>query len=407
VSLRRKLLLISTFFFSLVLAGLRWYQGPSEPLQTLPNFQPQVMVKVDSDKVIFNLLDETGEALPKGLPVRLSLSTSAGPYVTTTETHGDSLRLELPYVRAGLTPYLLTIGEKQLEGRFYKHPGLPVTPLVLKVGARAVRVTGDHDPALVIHPLDAQKNVSPSPVAVKAIYPEGEVWEQMLKVNHLLAWTTIPYGQDIGKLEILARSGAALGEQGEVDLLPGVVQQAQLKAIESKVKASQRESWQLMLSGAQDALGNQVNDGTAVTFLGGNEDIHFYLTRPLIQGSQVPVIPAFTEVGSYAVSALSGNYHSDEVRLEVLPVTTRMPVKWVSTSPLILELGPVIDQKGALVDNGTPVSLTLYGPDGEMLKFNEVIEHGMLQWKLPAVPKDAMGLFIEVAGVRQELELPS
>jgi hypothetical protein len=406
MNLRRTLVLISIFFFCLALIGWQWYQGNNPP-ETFPNFQPHVTVEVVSDKVMFNLFDEQGKPLPKGLPVRLNLSTSAGPFIKTSETTGGSLILEFPYVRAGLTPYLITIGRKQLEGSFYKHPGLPVTPLTPKVGARAVRVTGDHEPALVIHPLDMQKNVSLSLVTVKAIYPQGNIWERVLRVNHLIAWSYIPYGQEVGKLEVIARSENAVGEQGEVDLLPGVANQAQLNVNVSRLKASQRESWQLMLSDTQDVLGNLVNDGTAVTFLGGNEDVHFYVTRPLIQGSQPLMMPAISETGSYVVSAFSGNFRSDEVTLEILPMMTRLPMTWTSISPLTLELGPVMDEKGALVDNGTLVSLTFYSSEGEILKFNEVIENGMLQWHLPAVPKDAVRLVVKVAGVEQEIALPT
>ena len=118
---------------------------------------PKVSLEVTSTNVIFYFTNDQDEALPVGVPIRLLLTTPAGPLIKHVQTTGKLLHIDFPYARAGKTPYKLTVGNKIFEGSFIKEPGSPITPLDLNVGARATRITSSKDPALVLHPLDAQK----------------------------------------------------------------------------------------------------------------------------------------------------------------------------------------------------------------------------------------------------------
>jgi hypothetical protein len=107
---------------------------PIEPL-TSEGLQPSL--QVHEEYVVLEL-----PFVPAGLPIRLTLYTPAGPVHQEVSGEGESIRLTLPYVRAGRTPYQLSLGSEIFTGELVRKPGAPVTPLALKVGARAVRVTG-------------------------------------------------------------------------------------------------------------------------------------------------------------------------------------------------------------------------------------------------------------------------
>ena len=367
-----------------------------QTLPTVDDIDPSVTVDVAAEEVSFTL-SEGGEALPPNLNVRLTLATPAGPLVAEAVTTGEVTRLTLPYVRAGLTPYQLSVGDVVLEGAFSKAPGPPVTPLTLNIGARAAQVTLNHDPALVLHPLDAQENVSDMPVLTYALYPGGEVWERTLTPHRLIAWTFIPTGDDVGTLKVSAVSGDARGERGEVDLLPGEVSAATFAPIVDSALASGRDVWRLELSGAEDANGNRAGDGAAVSFVGGGEGRDLFLTRPLIQGAQPLVLPSYPEAGAYSVQARAGSYRSDALPLEAEPLAVaEMPLRWSSLTPPQLELGPVLGTSGALVDDGTLVKLSFHGSAGKLAEFSAPLQDGWLRWTLPPRPEGATILAVEI-----------
>ena len=99
-----------------------------------------------------------------------------------------------------------------------------------------------------------------------------------------MAWTFIPKEQDVGILKISASSGNAHGESGKVDVLSDVINNTTLTSRVNQVLANGQDLWQLELTNATDELGNRVSDGTAISFIGGNTNVDFFLTRPLIQG---------------------------------------------------------------------------------------------------------------------------
>lgn len=168
----------------------------------------------------------SGADLPGGVPVTVTLFGPAGETVTRAATQPGQVTLNIPYARAGLTPYLVQVGPHRFDGRVTLRPGQPVTPLTLKVGARGVRVNRPRPPALVLHPLDAQGNVTDLPVRVLIERPDGVTLRPVVPVRHLTAWTFLPPGRVTGLLRVTAVTGEAAGEVGEVDLLPGPVVRA-------------------------------------------------------------------------------------------------------------------------------------------------------------------------------------
>ena len=205
----------------------------------------------------------SGADLPAGAPVTVTLFGPAGETTTRAPARAGQFTLTVPYFRAGLTPYLAQVGPHRFEGRVTLQPGQPVTPLTLKVGARGVRVNRPRPPALVLHPLDAQGNVTDLPVRVLIERPDGVTLRPVVQVRHLTAWTFLPPGRVTGLLRVTAVTGDAAGEVGEVDLLPGPLVTAR-----GPVGAA---GGLPRVSDLRDELGNRVVDGEA-TLLEGQAD---------------------------------------------------------------------------------------------------------------------------------------
>lgn len=387
-----------------ILALLNLQTSVPEPVAV----QVELRVEVEPERVLFYPTVAGGAALPAGLPLRLVLSTPAGPVVWAGQSDGGRLPINLPYVRAGQTPYTFTAGSQTLSGTFSKVPGPPVGVLKLKIGRRSARVTADSLPALMLHPLDAQENVTTMPVFMRAEGPTGDVWQRALAPRRLLAWSLLPTGGEPGTLKVAAVTGGVRGERAEVDLVAGIAAHLTLASDIASAPATGRDPWRLQLADATDMKGNLVTDGTAVTFVGGNDKLDFYLTRPLIQGGQPLLLPTYPQVGSYSLQAQSGQYTSEVVSLRAEALRTEGVLsRWVALDPLMLSVGPIVNLSGSLVDDGTAVTLKVLRAEEVLTETTRVLENGTLVWVLPPLPAGATSLESCVVGVCERLELPA
>lgn len=406
---------ISTLFLlMLLLGGLRWGLNQQRPAptnaaqQTSAPLEFRGVFETRDEDVLLTFVTADGSPLPAELRVRATFMTPAGPLVRETVTNGFQTHVSMPFVRAGTVPYRLEVGSSVQEGAFVRAAGEPVTPLQLNIGARAARVTGGHDPALVVHPLDAQHNVTDLPVLFQAFYPDGAYWERTVSVEHLMAWTFVPTGTSTGTLGITATSHNARGERGEVDLLPGISANATYGSNKTAVLASGRDTWQLNVKDTQDTLNNIVSDGTSAVFYGGNDTLDLYVTRSIIQGDQPLVLPSPPQQGTYSVRVNSGDYLSQPLELLGLPVvkSERFAVQWVSASPLSLRAGPFFSDNNALVDSGTLVRLSVFSVDDALLlSFSAPVEDGVLITNLPPLPAGSDYVLVDIAGQQQQLDV--
>ncbi|WP_425145199.1 hypothetical protein [Deinococcus sp.] len=388
-----------------------WHTLTGRPAEAEPPrfARPLLRVSPDAAGVTFTLSAVPGDRLPDGVPVRLVLSTPAGPLQELASTRFGRTDLKVPYVRAGLTGYDLTLAGHRYRGSWWRNPGPAVTPLRLKVGARAVRVVGDPPPALVIHPQDAQGNVSNLPVLVRVQQPSvqaqpGTLWTRQVAVRHLLAWAFLPVGPRTGTLQVTASVGDAHGERAEVDLLPGPAAQARFRAPLGRAPASGRDGWQLELAAVRDRLDNPVLDGSSVTLLGQGTE-HFSVTRQTVGGALRLSLPAAPEPGQYSLTAQTGGYRSAALALTSLTPVEPDPFP-VLVAGKTVQVGPVLTPLGALPDNGTAVHLRILDAGGELLYAAQgVLSDGSTRFSLPDLASGQRTVEAEVGGQRSTVPL--
>ncbi len=374
------LLLLAFCTFLLIRHAQR---APMDPPSAFP--APILKVVPEATGVTFSFSSAVGSLLPAGVPLRVVIATPAGPLQRLALSQPGRTDLRIAYVRAGLTVYDATVGPYSYHGQWQRAPGPAQSPLRLKVGARAVRVTGDPPPALVLHPLDAQNNVSDQAVTIEARGPDGFLWKRPLPVHHLLGWTFLPVGTRTGTLEVTARVGQAHGERAEVDLLPGPAAQARLAARRSSAPASGRDAWQLDVSDLQDRLGNRILDGTSVSVESGGP-LNFSVTRPSTGGNVLLEWPAAARPGRYRMTGHSGDATSPGVTLtSVRPLD--LPALPVRRSGTTLIVGPVLTDLGAFPDDGTPVTLHFLSSKGQLVREDTTfLTAGEARYTVPALP---------------------
>jgi hypothetical protein len=426
--------------------------------------RPNLSVRVEAARVQF-VLQARAKPLRPGVPWMAILYTPAGPIAARGKTRsGETSMLSIKHVRAGLLPYKVLIGATldqrnqkpdlpepfRFEGTVSRKPGLPITPLDLKVGARAARVVGNRPPALVLHPLDVRQNVSDQSVLVRARRPDRGNFTRTIPVKHLTAWTYIPTGLKTGVLKITASSAGAMGERAEVDVQPGPVVSGTLKTITASVPADRREWWDLRLENAKDALGNLSLNGTVVEFnsrlapsRSAPKTPVLFAARPTVRATASLDLPPTVPPGKYPVRASSEAYRSSPDQLTAQPPISVKDIdaRWLIGASLELAIGPLVDRLGALPDDGTPVKLELLGntPNphvrlsdracgdagrarrasprrGQLLGDSSPLEllysvtvplqQGGVTWKLPPLPLGSRCVRLEVAGQRMMLALP-
>jgi hypothetical protein len=371
------------------------------------DFKPSLETAFSSRGVQFTLSATSGKRFPKGLRITINLETPAG-IVTTSGITGENaaFQLEVPYVRAGFLPFTIYIGDAVLHGMVNRKPGAAVNPLQLNVGARAVRISDPRTPALVLHPLDAQGNVSDDPILVRAARPDGTGFERAIRVQHLLAWTPITPGLRIGTLRIAAQAGVgvetnssaegsiARGERAEVDLQPGTVVTARFTATPNVLLSGTRDALSLRFQNARDAFGNNALDGSIAEF-GTQGDWQLFAVRPLVRAeaslSLTPQLPP----GQYRLSA-----RGDGFRAISLPLRVTQPQfsGWqIRIERQTLVLGPLTDGLGAVLDDGTAVAIKLI-TSTTRLEETAALQNGRLTWRLPSLHGDWLELRVSVAG---------
>lgn len=240
-----------------------------------PFARPSLTVRVGPDDLRFTL---AGPDLPAGERAEVSLFGPAGETVTRAGTQAGQVTLRVPSVRAGAVPFEVRVGPHRFEGQVRREPGEPVSPLTLKVGGRAVRVTQPRPPALVLHPTDRHGNVTRRPVTVRMERPDGVTLRRAVPVKHLTAWVFLPPGRVTGLMSVTAVTGGAAGESGEVDLLPGPLSRARPEEAAGR--------WAEL----RDRLGNRVVENEAAVLTAVDDGWNVQVPFTPVAGAATPAV---------------------------------------------------------------------------------------------------------------------
>jgi hypothetical protein len=389
--------------FTTVVFFWRSQANPTEPELA---FQPRLETFALPEGVRFTLRAPNARRFPAGVRVTLTLETPAGPVqVRRVTSASNTLTLEVPYRRAGVAPFSVQVGSNTalITGEVRRTARAAISPLELNVGARAVRVGDARAPAVVLHPLDAQGNVSDEAMLVQAQRPDGSRFQRTITARHLVAWTFVPPGTRTGRLRIAAQSERtkARGERAEVDVQPGVVAKARFVAAPSAVAIGTREPVELRFAEARDAFGNAAVDGTVVEFGSTSGAWQLFAARPLVRAEATLELTPDLPGGTYPLTARADATRADPRAVRVLE--TRFQSWQVRLQGRELRVSAPVDAVGAWLDDGTPVTV-LVVTDQERLETRLALEGGGLRWRLPPLEGRLQRVTVRVAGQTRVLE---
>ncbi|MEZ4632671.1 MAG: hypothetical protein R2880_18490 [Deinococcales bacterium] len=335
--------------------------------------------------------------------VEILLYSPAGPlrYLFSLEEALAGIRVG--YARAGRCYYQINLLDAESQNLYTyesyldKAPLNAISPLDLKVGARSLRVASEGISALVMHPLDIDGNVSHDEIHVLIEQPGGNILEKDIHAERLVAWTYLPSDDHTGLMNITAYTAQARGERNEVDILPNVVNDFILSKLNDPISTSPRQTWQLAFEAFEDVLANPLESYATLSIQAQSEfqqamsPWYLSLNRPIIDNHFSLSIPSAPYAGSYQLKAYAGRSFR-ESNLSSHPHIPLIPWRWLSLDPAMLEVGPIIDTQGALVDDGTSLTLELLKESpafqqqsAPRLTVNLTLNQGMALWQVPKV----------------------
>jgi hypothetical protein len=345
-------------------------------------FAPRIETQILPNGLWLRLIAPKGQQFSQGLPMRFWLETPAGLYVQNTTTKaGSTQAVFFPYRRAGEGLYSVKLAEFQAQGQFFRNSLAAVNPLQLHVGARAVRLDTRRPPALVLHPVDINGNVSQEPITVTTQNPDGQRRQTQIRSQHLVAWTWLPVGTKTGVLLVSAQTSRAFGERAEVDLLAGATRSGQLKVQNLSSGNPSRDPVTLRLENVQDQFGNPATEGSATEFISRSSlaGWNLFAIRPVVRSVASLRLPWQT-----TASASTAQAQNEGLRSPAKPVILAFPLWRIWRSQGFVYSNRIFDQIGATFDDGTAFEIEVQ-TKAEVLQFRATLIDGRLVWKIPPI----------------------
>jgi hypothetical protein len=251
-------------------------------------------------------------------------------------------------------------------------PGAPVDPVTPLVGPRTIIADGAHWGTAIAIPFDAYGNpvAEGSPVVFAIQQPGAQVASFRVPVAHLLAWMRLPGATHAGRTTVTVAVGGAHGPDASLTETPGWPAPFTLSASPPGQPADGHRLVTLRTQPIVDAYGNQMLDGTLVTFVaetpGGRPRL---IPAYTIDGVAEAQLQAPAEPGAVMVRATLYGIESAPLRIDFAPGPSvgSIPVAAQvdrAAGTVVIELGPLLADLGQFVPDDTPVSVTLVGPGG-------------------------------------------
>ncbi len=300
---------------------------------------------------------------------------------------GGSVQFVLPpehTAHSGVVTLLASSGGARGTTTLTLEPGRPVGPITPLVGARTIVADGKHWSMTTVVPFDALGNpvAEGTPINIRALHPGQNLEEQVVRVQHLLAWARIYSGTRAGRTTITARTEQAFGPEEVLLEVAGWPVPFAITADPRTLPANGRDLVVLRTDVMHDRFGNVLPDGTLVTFVVEEPDQEpRRIPAYTIQGQAEARLQAPLEPGIANVRGVVYSVESEPLRITFTagPAVGTFPVTAEVSAELgavVLGAGPLLAQLDQYVPDGTPVSFVVTGPDGWQQELIGVADRG-------------------------------
>ncbi|NCC31632.1 MAG: hypothetical protein EOM24_06335 [Chloroflexia bacterium] len=330
---------------------------------------------------------------PDGLEALLLAQGSYGPLLYRSRFQGGRAEFYLSGEEtrvAGLVT--LTVQASAAEGyaKLRLTPGEPIDPLTALVGPRTIIADGLHWGTAAVIPFDRYGNpvAAGTPVEFYLVRPDARTETIVTTVQHLVGWERVWSATVAGRTTVIVRVGQAHGPEASLTETPGWPVPFTLSASPRGLPADGRQLVALRTARIVDRYGNEMLDGTLVTFVVESTDRTLRLIPAYtINGVAEAYFQSPATPGRLTVYATLYGVKSLPLRIDFKPglavgtiaVQARVDQK---TGIVTLEAGPLLGNLGQLVPEGTEVRFTLAGPEGWTQTFTAATEDGWARLEL-------------------------
>ncbi|MDY7100161.1 MAG: hypothetical protein S0880_03145 [Actinomycetota bacterium] len=294
-------------------------------------------------------------------------------------------------------------------------PGPVADPVEAMVGPRSIVAAGGEPTMVVAIPTDALGNATgdATPVDLVVRRPGGEVARDRLVVEALVAWELVVAGTTAGRTEL--RVGAA-GATGPVAAIAEVAGRPEPFAVTARGRIPAADGHRLVdlrTSVLADGFGNVVPDGTLVVLDGTGPGGRTRAQATTLGGVarftiRAPSTPGAVELVAYC----QGTRSAEPLVVEFDALTAGFPLDASRRGDTVtVSVGPVRDDIGAYVADGTEVAITLVPSAGDAVERSVALEGGAatvgVTLDLPSgTAAGPVTVIAEVLGLRSEQVLP-
>ena len=367
----------------LLLAGCRTEAGPIMPM--VPD---EVLAVTVADRVAAGqpAVVMAGPAdVPDGTQATLVLQGSYGPRIVRSEFQNGLVRLPLSAAlteQAGLVTAIVTVPGYSGSAEILIEAGPPVEPVTPLVGARSIVADGDHWSMTVVVPFDAFNNpvADDTPVTIWALHPGDNLEQITREMAHLVGWARIYSGTTAGRTTIAVEIDRVPGPEGTLLEVPGPPVLFDLTANPPTLPADGRLLTTIRTSRLFDQFGNELLDGTQVSFLLKDEDGTVRRLPALtIDGSAEIPLQAPLEPSVVSITASVFGVASDPIVVAFTAATRGFAIETTIDSAAgvaRLVAGPVLGNLGQYAPDGTPVLFYVIADDGTLQRAQGAVDRG-------------------------------
>lgn len=353
--------------------------APSAPAPLALELPPTVAAGSD-------VLVRAGPApLPDGAPLTLLLVGSDGVRLAHGAFFDGVGRVLIDGAQttaSGLVSVTATADGYRGSAEFTVTAGPPVEPVTPLIGARTITADGAHWSMTVVVPFDRFGNPldDGAPVALRAVRPDGRNEVQATTVRHLLAWFRLDSGTVAGRTTVAVDAAGVPGPEGTLLEVAGPPLPFALSADQPALPADGRRLAVVRTARLVDRFGNQLPDGTLVTLVVTDPDgTQRYLPGYTLAGSAEFPVQSATVPGAARAQATAFGVVSDPLTLAWQPTAAAFALSATvdrAAGSVRLDAGPVVAALGQYMPDGTPILLTVTGPDGDPRLLTAALDGG-------------------------------
>jgi hypothetical protein len=248
-------------------------------------------------------------------------------------------------------------------------PDSAAASIDVHAGPRTIIADGNDTTMVATIPSDAFGNPLPDghAVIITLVDDAGRVVDVDADIEHGVAAELISSGTSAGTVEVFATDGSVSSRRVEYDEVPGAASAVStvLTGDSSTLVADGRQLIEVSTSTIVDRFGNRLLDGHLVQLRTDGPGGVGLATATTIDGIARFRVPAPSRPGTVTLAAMVDGTVGEPMILTFAPAVSAIPavVRIDDTGSSIVDVGPVLDALGAVVSDGTPVTVSTDGAE--------------------------------------------